>query len=353
MIDLMGNEIIETEAKEILPDAGRAHLVHGEILAGKKQVAIGLYEFAAGLKTMRDERLYQALGCAGFDEYCEKLAKVNVSQAYKYIKVYEELGAGALQSAGGMGIEKLFLVTQLPPAERSDAIAEPETIEGMSVKELKDFVAKARQQGEQLSLVQDELDELKLEKQDAEAEREDEKARLEKELEHLREKLRATEDTQKETIKAAINAEKNKYIEEAETLARLKMQLEIEEARKAGEADGKKAAEKTIDKAKQALEKERKAFEDAKKTAEDEKKKAEAELDALKKEIGGRDELIAGLEKKLRTADSATAGFKVCLEGLVGAYDRCRTYLEKIEDANERTKCETALGRAVERLGTR
>lgn len=346
MIDLMGNEIIETEAKEILPDAGRAHLVHGEILAGKKQVAIGLYEFAAGLKTMRDERLYQALGCAGFDEYCEKLAKVNVSQAYKYIKVYEELGAGALQSAGGMGIEKLFLVTQLPPAERSDAIAEPETIEGMSVKELKDFVAKARQQGEQLSLVQDELDELKLEKQDAEAEREDEKARLEKELEHLREKLKVTEDTQKETIKAAINAEKNKYIEEAETLARLKMQLEIEEARKAGEADGKKAAEKTIDKAKQALEKEKKAL-------EDEKKKAEAELDALKKEIGGRDELIAGLEKKLRTADSATAGFKVCLEGLVGAYDRCRTYLEKIEDANERTKCETALGRAVERLGTR
>ena len=124
------------------------------------------------------------------------------------------------------------------------------------------------------------------------------------------------------------------------------MQLEIEEARKAGEADGKKAAEKTIDKAKQALEKEKKAL-------EDEKKKAEAELDALKKEIGGRDELIAGLEKKLRTADSATAGFKVCLEGLVVAYDRCRTYLEKIEDANERTKCETALGRAVERLGTR
>lgn len=349
----MGNEIIETEAKEILPDAGRAHLVHGEILAGKKQVAIGLYEFAAGLKAMRDERLYQALGCAGFDEYCEKLAKVNVSQAYKYIKVYEELGAGALQSAGGMGIEKLFLVTQLPPAERSDAIAEPETIEGMSVKELKDFVAKARQQGEQLSLIQGELDELKLEKQDAEAERDDEKAKLERELEHLREKLRVTEDTQKETIKAAINAEKNKYAEEAETLARLKMQLEIEEARKAGEADGKKAAEKTIDKAKQALEKEKKALEDAKKTAEDEKKKAEAELDALKKEIGGRDEQIAGLEKKLRTADSATAGFKVCLESLVGAYDRCRTYLEKIEDANERTKCETALGRAVERLGTR
>ena len=353
MIDLMGNEIIETEAKEILPDAGRAHLVHGEILAGKKQVAVGLYELAAGLKTMRDERLYQALGCAGFDEYCEKLAKVNVSQAYKYIKVYEELGAGVLQSAGGMGIEKLFLVTQLPPAERGDAIAEPETIEGMSVKELKDFVAKARQQGEQLSLMQDELDELKLEKQDAEAEMEDEKARLEKELEHLREKLRTTEDTQKETIKAAINAEKNKYAEEAETLARLKMQLEIEEARKAGEEDGKKAAEKTIDKAKQALEKEKKALEDAKKTAEDEKKKAEAELNALKKEIGGRDEQIAGLEKKLRTADSATAGFKVCLEGLVGAYDRCREYLAKIEDANERTKCETALGRAIERMETR
>lgn len=342
----MGNEIIETEAKEILPDAGRAHLVHGEILAGKKQVAIGLYEFAAGLKTMRDERLYQALGCVGFDEYCEKLAKVNVSQAYKYIKVYEELGAGALQSAGGMGIEKLFLVTQLPPAERGDAISEPETIEGMSVKELKDFVTKARQQGEQLSLVQDELDGLKLEKQDAEAELEDEKAKLERELEHLREKLRVTEDTQKETIKAAINAEKNKYAEEAETLARLKMQLEIEEARKAGEADGKKAAEKTIDKAKQALEKEKKAL-------EDEKKKAEAELDALKKEIGGRDEQIAGLEKKLRTADSATAGFKVCLEGLVGAYDRCREYLAKIEDVNERTKCETALGRAIERMETR
>ena len=147
MKDLMGNEIIEVEAKEILLDAARANRVHGEILAGKKQVAIGLYELAAGLKTMRDERLYLSLGCEAFDDYCERIAKVKVSQAYKYIKVYEELGASALQSAGGMGVEKLFLVTQLPPAEKCEAIAEPEVIEGMSVRELKDFVAKARQQG--------------------------------------------------------------------------------------------------------------------------------------------------------------------------------------------------------------
>ena len=29
-----------------------------------------------------------------------------------------------------MGVEKLFLVTQLPPAEKCEAIAEPEVIEG-------------------------------------------------------------------------------------------------------------------------------------------------------------------------------------------------------------------------------
>ena len=69
MRDLMGNEIIEVEAKEILPDAARANRVHGEILAGKKQVAIGIYELASGLKTMRDERLYILLGCEAFDDY--------------------------------------------------------------------------------------------------------------------------------------------------------------------------------------------------------------------------------------------------------------------------------------------
>ena len=328
MKDLMGNEIIEVEAKEILPDAARANRVHGEILAGKKQVAIGLYELAAGLKTMRDERLYLSLGCEAFDDYCERLAKVKVSQAYKYIKVYEELGASALQSAGGMGVEKLFLVTQLPPAEKYEAIAEPEVIEGMSVRELKEFVAKARQQGEQLSLLQDEIGTLTQEKSDAENEYKSMCKSYEAENADLRKKLIEAEKLSDEKLKA----EQDRITEDAETRARLKMQLEIESARKTGEQDA-------------AL----KAAED-RQVLEAEKKKIENKLAELEKSIVGRDEQIAGLEKKLRNADSATTAFKVCLEGFITAYDRCIEYVGKIIDADDKERCETALSRAVERM---
>ena len=297
MKDLLGNEIIESEAKEILPDAARANRVHGEILAGKKQVAIGLYELAAGLKMMRDERLYLSLGCEAFDDYCERLAKVKVSQAYKYIKVYEELGASALQSAGGMGVEKLFLVTQLPPAEKCEAIAEPEVIEGMSVRELKEFVAKARQQGEQLSFLQDEVSTLTREKADAESECKSMRESYETENADLRKKLSEAEKLSDEKLKA----ERDRLAEDAETRARLKMQIEHR-------------------------------------------------LTELEKSIAGRDEQIAGLEKKLRNADTATTAFKVCLEGFITAYDRCVEYVGKIANGDDKARCETALSRAVERM---
>ena len=111
-----------------------------------------------------------------------------------------------------------------------------------------------------------------------------------------------------------------------------KMQLEIESARKTGEQDA-------------AL----KAAED-RQVLEAEKKKIENKLAELEKSIVGRDEQIAGLEKKLRNADSATTAFKVCLEGFITAYDRCIEYVGKIIDADDKERCETALSRAVERM---
>lgn len=161
-------EMIETVGREVTSDMMRAREVHADIMASKKQVAIGIYELAHGLKVMRDEELFRELGYEDFKGYCESMAKVNVSQAYKYIKAYEELGAGALQSAGGMGIEKLFLVTQLPPAERTDALAEPEKIEGMSVKELREFVARARQWGDQLTFLEHEIEAVEDDRREAE-----------------------------------------------------------------------------------------------------------------------------------------------------------------------------------------
>ena len=342
MKDLFGNEIIEVEANEIHPDVGKANMVHGEIIAGKKQVAVGLYELAAGLKTMRDERLYLSLGCESFDDYCERLAKVKPSQAYKYIKVYEELGSTAFQSVGKLGIEKLFLVTQLPPAEKCDAIAEPEIIDGMSVRELKEFVAKARQQGEQLTLLQDEIATLTREKNDAEnlidemiSDRENNEANqssiskeYESEINDLRNKLEEAERISEEKLKN----ERDKFAEDAEIRARLKMQLEIDEARKAGENDAEAKASENI------------------RAIEAEKKQIEDKLTELERSLAGRDEQIAGLEKKLRNNDAATTAFKVCLESFITSYDRCIEHTQKISDKNDRTRCENALARAVSRM---
>lgn len=214
------DEMIETSGREVTPDVLEAREVHAEIMASKKTVALGIYELARGLKRMRDDELYKELGFDNFRDYCEKMAKVNASQAYKYIKTYESLGDAALQSAGSLGIEKLFLVTQLPPEERGDALGEPGKIEGMSVKELREFVAKARQWGDQLTFLEHELEVS-----------DDDRREAEEKLEEVTKKLAAVEEESQRKLSNQYSAMNSQLEELKAEHARKISEMKIEHAK--------------------------------------------------------------------------------------------------------------------------
>ena len=148
----MEKEIITTTTNEVSETYKTAVQTHQRILANGEICAQSLLEICKDLKKMRDEKLYEEFGYAAFDEYTEKAVGIKPRQAYTYISTYERLGATVLQSNASLGITKLDLIAQINPAERTQLLAE-NTFDGMSVSEVKALVQKAKDQGEQISLL--------------------------------------------------------------------------------------------------------------------------------------------------------------------------------------------------------
>lgn len=354
------NDMIETESRDLSGEVSRANIVHGEIMASKKQVAVGIYELARGLKTMRDEKLYARLDCEDFESYCEKLAKVNVSQAYKYIKVYEELGGGALQSNGNLGIEKLFLITQLPPDEKQDALDDPSGVEGMSVRELREFVAKARQQGEQLSFLEQEL-----EAQDKEVRERDQKIdELTEESDSYRRETeeqiaalkaaneKAIADAKDEAERLVAKAEANAKLKVASETERLREQFEKRYAQKLADAkaEGEKLGREKAAPSGELIEEARAEGEKkGRAAAADEYEKLKADYEKLSRLLADGKAENESLQKSLKTASGGKAAMKVYLEALLGAYQRAEDFVNTRE-GEERGECIEALKKLMVKL---
>ena len=319
------DDMIETSGREVTPDVLEAREVHAEIMASKKTVALGIYELARGLKRMRDDELYKELGFDDFRDYCEKMAKVNASQAYKYIRTYESLGDAALQSAGSLGIEKLFLVTQLPPEERSDALGEPGKIEGMSVKELREFVAKARQWGDQLTFLEHELEAS-----------DDDRREAEEKLEEVTKKLAAVEEESQRKLSNQYSAMNSQLEELKAEHARKISEMKIEHAKAcasivAEQADKRPVRHAADDELRAAREEGRKA---GKREGEEELEKQKKAFEELQKQLSG----VNSGESPTRESD---------IESVFEFYlAQMKVVFENLEDALFEGSCGYDLNRA-------
>lgn len=108
------------------------------------------------LRRMKIEGLYTHLGYDSFEEYAEQEHNLKRRQAYQYISVYENLGEDFVQSNAQLGITKLALLTQINTEERTDIMSDND-LSGMTVNEVKELLDKVKQQGEQLSMFEDQL----------------------------------------------------------------------------------------------------------------------------------------------------------------------------------------------------
>ena len=215
--------------------------LHYEIKNNGELAASAMVDFAKGLKTMRDKRMYLDLNFESFEEYVENAIGIKQRQAYNYINALESFGEKDLQSNAKLGITKLSILSQLDRFERQDFM-ENNDAENMSVRELKEATDKLHEAEEQLSFMSEENDKLKEENERLNAQQDmvslangtveelqDEISRLKKDLKEERAKPKPaaietrepTEEEIKELTAAAVeNAKRQAQIREDRAITR-------------------------------------------------------------------------------------------------------------------------------------
>lgn len=304
----MEKEIITTTTNEVSETYRTAVQTHQRILANGEICAQSLLEICKDLKKMRDEKLYEEFGYAAFDEYTEKAVGIKPRQAYTYISTYERLGATVLQSNASLGITKLDLIAQINPVERTQLLAE-NTFDGMSVSEVKALVQKAKDQGEQISLLQEELAKAQAEPQDTAPEYDAEK-------DEMRDRIAALEKQLTDSAaehKAALEKAKREAEEQAkkETGADAQTQKRIDEAVKKAKKEALKEAQEKVQ-------------------AEAEKKDSKIkDLEAALSAAGAEHEK---LEKQLSFADGTSAKAMVYIQSIQDNFNALFAVMEEMPD---------------------
>ena len=115
--------------------------IHTNIINSGVAITNSIVVLAENLKTMKDKELFKEAGFDTFERYSEEACGLKRSQAYKYIKVLENLGEDFVHSSGQIGITKLSLLSSLSEEQREVIQAEVD-VSDVSVSELKDKIKK-------------------------------------------------------------------------------------------------------------------------------------------------------------------------------------------------------------------
>ncbi len=244
--------IADFNITEMSADTISALSTHQKIITAEQTAANAMISLCENLKLMRDKHLYEALGFETFDTYTEQACGIKRRQAYNYISTYEKLGGTVLQSNAQLGITKLQLLTEVCAVDRDDFVAEND-LAGMSVKEIKELVEKSKQQGEQLALLGDELNDSNNAQKSLQADKQnltDENKLLHKRIKELESK--PVEVAVQEPTQAQIEAAAKSKINSLKASFEKEKQNAVEEA-------VKQATEKTKSSVKETLEKDYKA----------------------------------------------------------------------------------------------
>ena len=225
----------EVAEEQIDQELAEAMSLHGKILAGGQVLAQSLVEFARRLKEMRDRRLYRRLGCESFEEYVESRVGLRQRQAYTYISTLERLGPQLMEQNAGLGITKLQLLSQITGPDRED-FARENDLAGMSVAEVEALVKRANDQGQQLSMFAEELE-------DAKAQEANYKKLYEQVMAEMEQRVAEQAAQARSQAWEEAKAEVTRAQSQAADAARVEMAGRLEEERRARQEAERKAKE--------------------------------------------------------------------------------------------------------------
>lgn len=131
-------------ANELSASYSKALELHNRIMVSAQLAQTNLWDMCAGLKEMRDGKLYKELGYSNFEEYCGTEFNMTAGNARRYISIIENIPEENRAPVHGFGLRKLYLLSTLSEPEQAEIIEKTE-IESATVRELEEEIKNLRQ----------------------------------------------------------------------------------------------------------------------------------------------------------------------------------------------------------------
>lgn len=136
---------------ELSASYSKALDLHNKILVSAQLAQNNLWDMCAGLKEMRDGKLYKELGYQNFEAYCSTEFNMSRRNAYRYISIIENYSQENVTSGSHFGMKKLYLLSTLSEAEQAEITAEND-VENMTVKQLEAEIRELKEKNAALKL---------------------------------------------------------------------------------------------------------------------------------------------------------------------------------------------------------
>lgn len=136
---------------ELSASYSKALDLHNKILVSAQLAQNNLWDMCAGLKEMRDGKLYKELGYHNFEAYCGTEFNMSRRNAYYYISIVENMKPENVKLISHFGTTKLFLLSSLSEAEQAEITAEND-VENMTVKQLEAEIRELKEKNAALKL---------------------------------------------------------------------------------------------------------------------------------------------------------------------------------------------------------
>lgn len=287
--------------------------LHSQIMTKAELLAVGIVELGKDLRQMRDSKLYLELGCNDFESYTTQHAQIGERQAYNFIRVYEQYGQSKLEQYASLGITKLVDCLAIPPHSRDDFI-EQNDIANISTRELKELIDKSTNQGKQISLLTEQLEQTKTTEQQL--------SELKEQNQALSVKLREIEQAPIEVAVQELSADEIAEIK-ADIVKNVQAKAEQELKQAISEKDRQieQVKEEALDRAEQKLQ------QATEKAVEQAKAELMEQLNTTEHEKAELLERTTKLEKELSlSADTGTAK-------VLAHFDTLQTVVEQLVNA--------------------
>ena len=171
---------------ELSASYSKALDLHNKILVSAQLAQNNLWDMCAGLKEMRDGKLYKELGYQNFEDYCQTEFNMTARNARNYISIIENISDENRKTFSAFSSSKLYLLSTLSEAEQAEITAEND-VENMTVKQLEAEIRELKTRNKELEDAEWELEQAQREIKNLQTESRAQRTTIDEQADYIRE----------------------------------------------------------------------------------------------------------------------------------------------------------------------